>query len=91
VRVVLYGVQPIFDALLDGVGSRRTDSGLYLLVELVELVFDILLGLAAHGVPVAFAIALEAERDRTGVALVGLVPRMPSSPRSRRRFFGFDG
>ena len=67
-------VEPVGDALPDGVGGGRADAGVDLVVQLVELVLDLGLGLAAHGAPEALAVAVVAERDRADVALVDLVP-----------------
>jgi hypothetical protein len=47
VRIEFERVEPVFNALSDGVGGRRLDASLDLLVQLVELVFDLDLGLAA--------------------------------------------
>ncbi|HEX5302114.1 MAG TPA: hypothetical protein VFW50_34495 [Streptosporangiaceae bacterium] len=46
VRVELERVEPVLDALPDGIGGWRVDAGLDLLVQLVELVFGLLPGLA---------------------------------------------
>ena len=73
-RVELDRVEPVVDALLDGVGGGRADAGVDLVVQLVELVLDLGLGLAADGAPEALAVAVVAERDRADVALVDLVP-----------------
>ena len=68
-------VEPVADALLDGVGGRGADPGLDLIMQGVELGLDLGLGAAAHGSPDALARGVVAERDRADVALVDLVPR----------------
>ena len=47
VRIEFQRVEPVHDALLDGVGGRCPDSGLDLVMERAELVLDLLLSLAA--------------------------------------------
>ena len=47
VRVSLDRVEPVLDALLDGVGGRRADAGVDLVAELVEVVLGFGLGPAA--------------------------------------------
>jgi hypothetical protein len=67
-------VEPVRDAMPDGVGSGRPDAGVDLVVQLVELVLDLGLGLAADGTPTALAVAVVAEGDRADEAVVDLVP-----------------
>src|SRR5579859_2022564 len=56
--------------------SRRcADARFDLVLEVVQVVFDVGLGLAGDGAPQALAGAVVAERDRADEALVGLVPR----------------
>ena len=74
VRIELERVEPVHDALLDGVGGRCPDAGLDLVVQVVELVLDLLLGLAADKPPQAFTGVVVAQRDGADVALVDLVP-----------------
>ena len=74
VRIELERVEPVHDALLDGVGSRCVDADLDLVVQILELVLDLLLGLAADKSPQAFTGVVVAQRDRADVALVDLVP-----------------
>ena len=74
VRIELERVEPVHDALLDGVGGWCVDAGLDLVVQPVELALDLLLGLAAHGPPNTLAGVAVAERDGADVALVDLVP-----------------
>jgi hypothetical protein len=63
VRVSLDRVEPVLDAQLDGVRGRRADAGLDLVAELVEVVFDFGLGLAADAGAVArLTVAVIAER-----------------------------
>ncbi len=74
VLITLDGFKPVLDALLDGVGGGSAHACLELLMELVEPVFDLRLGLAAHSRTVAFTVGSVAKRDRADVGLVGLVP-----------------
>jgi hypothetical protein len=64
VVVSLDRVEPVFDALLDGVRGRRADAGVDLGMNLVEIVFDFRLGLAAYRSADALAVWPEAERGR---------------------------
>jgi len=73
VFVALDRVEPVLDALLDGVRGRRADAGVYLFVRLIERVLDFGLGPSAHRAADALTV-FEAERDRAHVALVDLVP-----------------
>jgi hypothetical protein len=66
--------EAVLDALLDGVGRRGANAGVELVVELVELLFDLGLGPAADGGAVALSVAREAERDAADVVVVDLVP-----------------
>jgi hypothetical protein len=75
VRIEFERVEPVRDALVDGVGGRRIDARVDLLVQLLELVLDLGLGLAPYGSPKLFAVAVVAERDRADETLVDLVPR----------------
>ncbi len=52
-RVEFQRVEPVRDALPDGVGGRRPDARFGLAVQLVELLLDVGLGLTAHGPPTA--------------------------------------
>jgi hypothetical protein len=72
VRIEFERVEPVGDALPDRVGGRRLDAGLDLLVQLVELVLDFGLGLAACVSPQALTVVAVAERDGADVALVDL-------------------
>ena len=74
VRVSLDRVEPVLNALLDGVRGGRADAGVDLGVELVEIVLDFGLGLSADAGADRACRRREAERERADVALVGLVP-----------------
>jgi hypothetical protein len=75
VRVSLDGVEPVLDALLDGVRSGGADTGVDLGAELVEAVLDFGLGLSSNAGAVSpLAVAVVAERELADLALVGLVP-----------------
>jgi hypothetical protein len=82
VRIEGKGIEPIADVLPDGVGRRGVNARVDLLVQRLELVPDLGLGLAAYCPSSTPPLTVVPKRDRADVALVGLVPR---------RLLGSDG
>jgi hypothetical protein len=79
VRIEFERIEPVFNALPDGVGGGCLDAGLDLLVQFLELVLDLGLSLPAYVPSQALAAIAVAERDGAGVALVVWVPRTSSA------------